>query len=158
MSTGLNKVMLLGNLGADPELRYTPKGQPVLNMRLATNESWVDKTTKEVQERTEWHHVAVWGNRGEALSRFLRKGDCVVIEGHLQTRSYEKEGQKHYATEVVAREVFLTGRRSSMAPADEMPAAPLGEADAPAPGLASTNGKKKNGKKGEAELASDIPF
>lgn len=158
MSTGLNKVMLLGNLGADPELRYTQKGQPVLHMRLATNESWVDKNTKEVHERTEWHFVTVWGNRGEALSRFLSKGDCIVIEGHLETRSYDKEGQKHYTTEVVAREVFLTGRRpATAAPIDELPTA-SDSASAPAPGLAATNGKRKNGKKSEAELASDIPF
>ncbi|MEJ7731870.1 MAG: single-stranded DNA-binding protein [Polyangiaceae bacterium] len=156
MSTGMNKVMLLGNLGADPELRFTQKGQPVLHMRLATSESWIDKNTKEVQERTEWHNVTVWGNRGEALSRFLTKGDCIIVDGHLETRSYDKEGQKHYSTDVVAREVFLTGRRTAVAPADEVPT--LGEGAAPAPGLVSTNGKKKNGKKGEAELASDIPF
>jgi single-strand DNA-binding protein len=150
--------MLLGNLGADPELRFTQKGQPVLHMRLATSESWVDKNTKEIQERTEWHSVTVWGNRGEALSRFLTKGDCVIIDGSLSTHSYDKDGQKHYATEVVAREVFLTGRRTAMAGADEAPTLGDGDAVAPAPGLASTNGKKKNGKKGEAELSSDIPF
>ena len=157
MSTGLNKVMLLGNLGADPELRFTPKGQPVLNLRLATTESWVDKN-KEVQERTEWHRVVVWGNRGEALSRFLGKGDCIVVEGYLTTSSYEKDGQKHYSTEIVAREVFLTGRRpTTAAPMDELP--PASEpATAQAPGLVATNGKRKNGKKNEAELASDIPF
>ena len=147
MSQGMNKVMLLGNLGADPELRYTAKGQPVLSISLATNESWVDKNTKEVQERVEWHRVTVWGNRGEALSRFLSKGDCVVVDGHLETHSYEKDGVKHYRTEVVARDVFLTGRRPM--------ATPSAEVSAPRARTTEQNGAAP---RPEPELAEDIAF
>jgi single-strand DNA-binding protein len=108
----MNKVILLGNLGADPELRYTANGQPVLHLRLATNESWLDKN-KESQERTEWHTVVVWGPRGEALSKILTKGSSVLVEGGLRTSSYDKDGIKRYKTEIVARDVFLTGRRGT---------------------------------------------
>jgi single-strand DNA-binding protein len=111
MSDGMNRVILLGNLGADPELRYTTAGAAVLNLRLATNESWVDKN-KEPQERTEWHQVVVWGPRAEGLARVLTKGSGVLVEGTLRTSSYEKDGQKRYRTEVYAREVCFTGRKA----------------------------------------------
>ena len=110
MSDGMNKVILLGNLGADPELRYTAAGAAVLNLRLATNESYVDKN-KEPQERTEWHSVVIWGSRAEGLARVLTKGSGVLVEGTLRTSSYEKDGQKRYRTEVHAREICFTGRR-----------------------------------------------
>lgn len=111
MSEGLNRVMLLGNLGADPELRYTSNGQAVLSMRIATTESYLDKD-KQRQERTEWHNVVVWGKRGEALARFLSKGSRVFIEGGLRTSSYEdKEGNKRWKTEIVASNVVLDGKR-----------------------------------------------
>lgn len=107
---GLNRVMLLGNLGADPELRMTGGGQAVLNLRLATAESYLDKN-KARQERTEWHTVVVWGKRAEALGKLLRKGDRVFIEGGLRTSSYEdREGNKRYKTEVVATNVILNGQ------------------------------------------------
>jgi single-strand DNA-binding protein len=112
MSDGMNRVILLGNLGADPELRYTTAGVAVLNVRLATNESYVDRN-KEPQERTEWHTVVVWGNRAEGLSRVLTKGAGVLIEGTLRTSSYKKDGQKRYRTEVHARDVFFTGKRGA---------------------------------------------
>jgi single-strand DNA-binding protein len=112
MSDGMNRVILLGNLGADPELRYTTAGVAVLNVRLATNESYVDRN-KEPQERTEWHTVVVWGNRAEGLSRVLTKGAGVLVEGTLRTSSYEKDGQKRYRTEVHARDVFFTGKRGA---------------------------------------------
>jgi single-strand DNA-binding protein len=110
MSEGLNKVILMGNLGADPDLRYTGNGTPVLHLRMATNESFVDRN-KELQERTEWHSIVFWGTRAEALSKVLAKGDGVLIEGGLRTSSYEKEGTKRYKTEVVARDLRFTGRR-----------------------------------------------
>lgn len=107
---GLNRVMLLGNLGADPELRMTGKGQAVLNMRLATTESYLD-TSKTRQERTEWHTVVLWGKRAEALGKLLRKGDRLLVEGGLRTSSYEdREGNKRYKTEVVATNVILNGQ------------------------------------------------
>jgi single-strand DNA-binding protein len=109
MAEGLNRVMLLGNLGADPELRVTPGGQAVLKLRLATNESYVDRNNVR-QERTEWHRVTVWGRRAEALGKILQKGDSLFIEGRLQTSSYDKNGEKRYSTEVVANNIVLPGR------------------------------------------------
>ena len=110
MAEGLNRVMLLGNLGADPELRVTPGGQAVLKLRLATNESYLDRNNVR-QERTEWHRVTVWGRRAEALGKILQKGDSLFIEGRLQTSSYEKNGEKRYSTEVVANNIVLPGPR-----------------------------------------------
>jgi single-strand DNA-binding protein len=112
MSDGMNKVILFGNLGSDPELRYTANGTAVLSLRIATNESFLDKN-KEVQERTEWHTVVVWGTRAEALARTLTKGTGLLVEGGLRTSSYEKEGVKRYRTEVHAREICLSGRRAA---------------------------------------------
>src|SRR5277367_780265 len=109
MAEGLNRVMLLGNLGADPELRVTPGGQAVLKLRLATNETYLDRNNVR-QERTEWHRVTVWGRRAEALGKILQKGDSLFIEGQLQTSSYEKNGEKRYSTEVVANNIVLPGR------------------------------------------------
>jgi single-strand DNA-binding protein len=109
MADGLNKVMLLGNLGADPELRVTPGGQSVLKLRLATTESYLDKNGTR-QERTDWHSVTVWGKRGEALSKFLAKGSSIFVEGRIQTGSYEKNGEKRYRTDIVANNIILTGR------------------------------------------------
>lgn len=116
MSDGMNKVILLGNIGADPELRFTGSGIAVLNFRMATNESYVDRN-KELQERTEWHTVVIWGARAEALAKILSRGACVLVEGGLRTSSYEKDGTKRYKTEVHAREICLTGRRP---PASEL--------------------------------------
>lgn len=109
MADGLNKVMLLGNLGADPELRSTSGGQAVLKLRLATAESFKDRNN-ERQERTEWHSVVIWGKRAEALSRFLVKGQRIFIEGGLRTSSYDdKDGVKRYKTEINATNVILCG-------------------------------------------------
>ncbi|MCL2448281.1 MAG: single-stranded DNA-binding protein [Polyangiaceae bacterium] len=109
MAEGLNRVMLLGNLGADPELRVTPGGQAILKLRLATNESYLDRNNVR-QERTEWHRVTIWGRRAEALGKILQKGDSLFIEGRLQTSSYEKNGEKRYSTDIVASNVILGGR------------------------------------------------
>ncbi|MFZ5894248.1 MAG: single-stranded DNA-binding protein [Myxococcota bacterium] len=109
MADGLNRVMLLGNLGADPELRMTPSGQAVLKLRLATSESYLDRN-KVRQERTEWHSVVVWGKRAEALNKILSKGSRVFIEGGLRTSSYDdREGNKRYRTEIVASNLILAG-------------------------------------------------
>jgi single-strand DNA-binding protein len=110
MSEGLNRVMLLGNLGADPELKVTQGGQAVLKLRIATTESYQDKNNTR-QERTEWHSVTVWGKRGEALAKILSKGSSVFIEGSLRTSSYDKDGEKMYRTEIVAQNIILAGRR-----------------------------------------------
>jgi single-strand DNA-binding protein len=119
MAEGLNRVMLLGNLGADPELRFTQSGQAVLNMRLATTESYLDKD-KVRRERTDWHNVVVWGKRGEALAKILTKGSSLFIEGSLRTSSYDdRDGNKRYKTEIVANNILLTGGRSRGGPSDE---------------------------------------
>src|SRR3990170_3552042 len=107
MADGLNRVMLLGNLGADPELRQTNSGQAVLNMRLATSESYLDRN-KVRQERTDWHNVVLWGRRAEALAKFLTKGTRLFVEGGLRTSSYQdRDGNKRWKTEVVASNVIL---------------------------------------------------
>ena len=111
MADGLNRVYLIGNLGADPELRHTQGDQAVLNLRMATTESWADKNG-ERQERTDWHNVTIWGKRGEGLARCLQKGSRLCVEGRIQTREYEKDGQKRWATDIVATNVvLLDGRR-----------------------------------------------
>jgi single-strand DNA-binding protein len=109
MAEGLNRVLLLGNLGADPELRMTNSGQAVLKMRLATSETYLDRN-RQRQERTEWHNVVVWGKRAEALGKFLTKGSRLFIEGGLRTSSYDdRDGNKRYRTEIVASNVILSG-------------------------------------------------
>jgi single-strand DNA-binding protein len=139
MSDGMNRVILLGNLGTEPELRYTPAGVAVMSLRLATNETWRDKN-KELQERTEWHTVVVWGNRAEALSRLLTKGTALLVEGTLRTSTYEKDGQTRYRTEVHARDVFFAGRRGMSAMRDGSGSPPASDGDAGAPAQARLNG------------------
>lgn len=115
MADGLNRVMLLGNLGADPELRTTTGGQAVLKLRLATSESYLDRN-KVRQEKTEWHSVVIWGKRAEALARILGKGARIFIEGGLRTSTYDdRDGNKRYKTEIVANNIILAGgaRRGS---------------------------------------------
>ncbi len=124
MADGLNKVMLLGNLGADPELRFTQGGQPVLNLRVATTESYLDKD-KVRQERTEWSNVVIWGKRGEALAPILHKGSQVFIEGRLASSSYDdRDGVKRYKTEVVCTNIILAGVKRT--DGEARPAAPAG--------------------------------
>ena len=109
---GVNKVILIGNLGRDPELRYTQSGQAVVNFTLATSENWTDKSGERV-ERTEWHRIVVWGRMGELCAQYLSKGRTVYIEGRIQTREWEdKDGNKRYTTEINAQTVqFLGGPR-----------------------------------------------
>lgn len=106
----LNKAMIIGNLGSDPELRYTQSGQPVANFNIATNERWTDKSGAQ-QERTEWHKVVVWGKQAENCDKYLSKGRQVFVEGRIQTRDWEdRDGNKRYTTEIVAQTVqFLSG-------------------------------------------------
>ena len=118
MSDGMNKVILVGNLGADPELRVTPGGQAILKLRVATTESYLDKNNTRA-ERTEWHSVTVWGKRAEGLAKVLAKGDRICVEGGLRTSSYEKDGEKRYRTEVSASNVVLCGGRRQGAAEDD---------------------------------------
>ena len=111
---GLNKVMLIGNLGRDPEIRYSQQGTAMVNFSIATSEQWKDKNTGEKQEKTEWHRIVAFGKPAEILEKYLSKGSKVYIEGRIQTRNYEKDGQTHYTTEIVVREFqFLGGRQEN---------------------------------------------
>jgi len=111
MAGGVNKAILIGNLGADPEVRFTPGGQAVANFRIATSESWTDKNGQK-QERTEWHRIVVWGKLAELCGEYLAKGRQCFVEGRLQTREWmDKENRKNYTTEVVANNVVFLGAR-----------------------------------------------
>jgi single-strand DNA-binding protein len=162
MARGVNKVILVGNLGADPETRAMPSGATVSNIRIATSESWKDRTSGEQQERTEWHRVVLFGRLGEIAAEYLKKGSQVYIEGSLRTRKWQdKQGQDRYSTEIVASEMQMLGGRgggmgggmggeggggrSESRPRDEY-------ADAPASGGGGRGG-------GPAEdFDDDIPF
>ena len=145
----VNKVILIGNLGRDPELRYTQNGQPVANFSLATSENWTDKTSGEKVEKTEWHRVVVWGRTAEHCSQYLSKGRSVYIEGRLQTRDWEdKEGQKRSTTEVNALTVqFLGGPRGQGA----------GESS-PSAGESSSGGSFEGGSGAPPAPGDDVPF
>ena len=110
MARGVNKVILIGNLGSDPEVRYTPSGAAVANVNLATNESWNDREGQR-QERTEWHRLVFWSKLAEIVGQYLKKGSKVYVEGRLQTDTWEKEGQKHYTTQVVVSEMQMPDGR-----------------------------------------------
>ena len=112
MARGVNKVILIGNLGSDPEVRYTPDGVPVANFNLATSESWNDRNTGERQERTEWHRLVLWRKLAEIASQYLKKGSKIYVEGKLQTRSWDDQsGQKRYTTEVVVFDMQMLDSR-----------------------------------------------
>lgn len=111
MARGVNRVTLLGNLGADLELRYTTGGTAVATGRVATTESWKDRESGERNERTEWHRVKLFGRQAETAAEYLKRGRQVYIEGALRTDEYEKDGVKHYSTEIVVQEYQLTGNR-----------------------------------------------
>jgi single-strand DNA-binding protein len=112
MARGINKVILVGNLGRDPEVRYMPSGAAVANLTVATSETWKDKNTGENQEKTEWHRVVMFGRLGEIAGEYLKKGSQVYIEGKLQTRKWQgQDGQDRYTTEIVANEMQMLGSR-----------------------------------------------
>jgi single-strand DNA-binding protein len=112
MARGVNKVILVGNLGQDPESRTTPGGTTVTNIRVATTDSWTDKASGEKKEQTEWHTVVMWSRLGEIAAEYLRKGSQVYIEGRLQTRKWQdKQGNDRYSTEIVASDMQMLGGR-----------------------------------------------
>jgi len=114
MAGSVNKAIVIGNLGKDPEVRFTPGGQAVANFSVATNESWKDKNG-QTQERTEWHRIVVWGKLAELCGEYLKKGRSAYVEGRLQTREWtDKEGKKNYTTEIVANQVVFLGGRDGM--------------------------------------------
>ena len=112
-SRGINKVILVGNVGADPETRYMPNGNAVTNITLATSETWKDKNTGEQQERTEWHRVTFYQRLAEIVAEYVRKGSKLYVEGRLQTRSWEQDGIKRYATDIIANEMQMLDSRGS---------------------------------------------
>ena len=119
MSRGLNKVMIIGNLGRNPEMRYTPSGRAVTSFSVATSRSWVN-AGGERREETEWFNVVAWGNLAEICKQYLTKGQQVYVEGRLQTRGWEDQsGKKHYRTELVANEMVVLGERKSAGATEE---------------------------------------
>ncbi len=133
MARGVNKVILVGNLGRDPEVKYTASGSAVVNITVATSESWNDKQTGEKQERTEWHRVVFFRRLAEIAGEYLRKGSQVYLEGKLQTRKWQDQnGQDRYTTEIVANEMQMLGARGSDA-GNRPPQGGGFRADPPAP-------------------------
>ena len=160
MARGVNKVILLGNLGADPETRYTAGGSAVTNIRMATTDTWRDKQSGEQQERTEWHRVVFFGRLAEIAAEYLRKGSQCYVEGRIQTRKWQgQDGQDRYTTEVVANEMQLLGGRGGgggAAPArgreeDSGSAWPAGGSSAGTPSPAPRSGPSD-------DFDDDIPF
>lgn len=157
----VNKVILVGNLGADPETRYMPNGDAVANIRLATTESWKDKASGEKKEITEWHRVVFYRKLAEIVGQYLKKGSAVYVEGKIETRKWtDKEGQERYTTQIVANEMQMLGGRSG----GGSPASSGGEAEyggsmpsssAPAAGARSAPAKKAPDFN---DMDDDIPF
>lgn len=112
-SRGINKVILVGNVGQDPETRYMPNGNAVTNISIATSETWKDKNTGEQQERTEWHRVTFYQRLAEIVAEYVKKGSKLYVEGRLQTRSWEQDGVKKYATDIIANEMQMLDSRGS---------------------------------------------
>ena len=155
MARGINKVILIGNLGADPETRAMPSGTTVANLRVATSESWRDKQTGEQQERTEWHRVALFGRLAEIAGEYLRKGSQVYIEGSLRTRKWQdKQGNERYSTKIVGNELQMLGGRSGAAAGSPAGAAVAAGA---APSYSEESGGGGGSSRRE-EFDDDIPF
>jgi single-strand DNA-binding protein len=159
MARGINKVILIGNLGADPETRAMPSGMTVANLRVATSESWRDKQSGEQQERTEWHRVAMFGRLAEIAAEYLKKGSQVYIEGSLRTRKWtDKQGNERYSTEIIGNELQMLGGRGGGGPGASA-GAPASSAQ---PTYAEESGGGAAGGGGSAargeEFDDDIPF
>ena len=111
MARGINKVILVGTVGKDPEMKYMPSGDAIANISIATNDTWKDKNTGEKKEATEWHRIVFFKQLADIVGKYVRKGQQIYIEGSLKTRSWEKDGQKHYSTEIVASDMQMLGGR-----------------------------------------------
>jgi single-strand DNA-binding protein len=143
MARGVNKVIIIGNLGQDPDTRYMPSGAAVTNLRVATNESWKYKQTGEQKERTEWHNVAMFSRLAEIAAEYLRKGSQVYIEGKLRTRKWQdKQGNDRYTTEIVADEMQMLGGRSG----------------AGAPAMSEADDSRPPPRTSSDDFDDDIPF
>ena len=122
MSNGVNKVFIIGNLGSDPEIKYTKAGDPVANLSIATSESWKDKNSGDLQEKVEWHRVVMFSRLAEIAEQYLKNGSKVFVEGKLQTRKWQdQEGKDRYTTEVVAKEMTMLDSRSSNQAQEDSP-------------------------------------
>src|SRR6266481_1805111 len=152
----VNKVILIGNLGADPETRYLPSGDAVTNIRIATTDTWKDKSG-EKQEHTEWHRIAFFGKVAEIAGEYLKKGSPVYVEGRIRTRKWQdKDGQDRYTTEIVADVMQMLGsRQGAGAPTDDESRAPRA---ASKPAAAKTAKEPAGGAGGVADMDDDIPF
>ena len=162
MARGINKVILVGNLGKDPEVRYMPSGGAVANLTIATSETWKDKQSGQNQERTEWHRVVMFNRLGEIAGEYLKKGSQVYIEGKLQTRKWQgQDGQDRYTTEIVANEMQMLGGRSGGA--SDFGGAPAGgqqyqpQQQAPAQ-QQPQQAPQQNNNTGFDDFDDDIPF
>jgi single-strand DNA-binding protein len=157
MARGVNKVILVGNLGKDPETRYMPSGSAVTNLTLATSESWKDKQSGEAQERTEWHKIAMFGRLAEIAAEYLRKGSQIYIEGKLRTRKWQdKEGKDRYTTEIVADEMQMLGGKGGGAGAGA--GASMGAAAGSSGGAGGGGRAAVNDSGPPGDFDDDIPF
>jgi single-strand DNA-binding protein len=159
MARGVNKVILVGNLGADPDTRYMPSGKAVTNIRVATSESWKDRQTGDMQERTEWHSIVMYDKLGEIAAEYLRKGSQVYIEGKIRTRKWQdKEGKDRYTTEVIADQMQMLGSRGGGGGAPSEPREPRSSSrQTPAEDRAAAP-VDEGGGGGGGEFDDDIPF
>ena len=146
MARGINKVILVGNLGNDPETRYMPDGGAVTRISIATNKTWNDRSTGEKKEQTEWHRVVFFRRLAEIAAEYLKKGSMVYVEGSLRTNQWEKDGQKHCTTEIIANEMQMLDSRGG---ADSMPSASDGTSASSSPDF---------GPPPEDDFDDDIPF
>lgn len=157
MARGVNKVILVGNLGADPEMRHTGSGTAICSFNLATSESWTDKQSGEKQERTEWHRVKIFGRLAEIAGEYLKKGAQIYVEGRLQTRKWQdKDGHDRYTTEIVANEMQMLGSRGGAG----VPSDNFNQDQAPASENGAPAAKKAGGKNTAVagDFDDDIPF
>ncbi len=155
MGKGVNKVILVGNLGQDPETRYLPNGSPVTNISIATSESWKDKQTGQQQERTEWHKIVFFGKLAEIAGEYLKKGSKVYVEGSLRTQKWQDKdsGQDKYSTEIVASEMQMLDSRGG-SPEDHQG----GKPPQPRPSFKDPNQGQQQGQTFDNSFDDDIPF
>jgi len=154
MARGINKVILIGHLGQDPEVRFTPGGSAVTTVNLATSEGWKDKQSGEMQEHTEWHRVVLFGRLAEICGEYARKGSRIYFEGRLRTRKWaDKNGQERYTTEIVGQEMQLLDSRGAGGGADEMGGSSAGRSSS-----ASNNQRSSAPMPAMEEFDDDIPF
>ena len=129
---GLNKVMIIGHLGKDPEIKYSQQGTAMVNFSVATSEEWKDKNSGEKQKKTEWHKIKAFGKQAEVMEKYLKKGSQVYLEGSLETRQYEKDGQDHYMTEIkVFKFEFVGGKSEQQAPQQSQPEPEIPDSEIP---------------------------